>query len=117
MSTRCLLASRQRWLLALTIVALIIAVWALQAWLVGDLPSTENLSAGTVAPSTTIYDRYGRVLYEIMDPHRGSVVEMAADLTPGSASTLSRVSRKKDVILGASEYFAGGNSMVIVRTF
>jgi 1A family penicillin-binding protein len=71
MSTRCLSVSRTRSLLAFTIVALIIAVWALQAWLLADLPSTDNLSPGTVAPSTIIYDRYGRVLYEIMDPNAG----------------------------------------------
>jgi len=58
-------------LLAITCAVLIIVVWALQAWLVADLPLTEGLSAGTLAPSTIIYDRYGRVLYEIMDPYAG----------------------------------------------
>jgi len=56
----------------LSIIAiLIIAVWILHSWLVPDLPSTESLSAGAVHPSTIIYDRYGRVLYEIMDPNIG----------------------------------------------
>jgi 1A family penicillin-binding protein len=71
MSTRCLIASRTKRLLAFTIAALILAAWALQAWLVAGLPSSNNLSAGAVAPSTIIYDRNGRMLYEIMDPHAG----------------------------------------------
>ncbi len=33
-----------------------------------SLPSADGLATGAVAPSTIIYDRYGRVLYQIMDP-------------------------------------------------
>jgi len=58
-------------LLAIVILVLITVVWGLRVWLVADLPSAARLSAGAVAPSTIIYDRYGRVLYEIMDPHAG----------------------------------------------
>ncbi|MBC7261598.1 MAG: transglycosylase domain-containing protein, partial [Chloroflexi bacterium] len=47
------------------------SAWVLQAWLLTDLPSPDNLSARTIAPSTILYDRKGRVLYEIMDPHVG----------------------------------------------
>jgi 1A family penicillin-binding protein len=61
----------KRELLAITFAALVLVAWVLRAWLVAELPSTENLSTGTVAPSTIIYDRHGRVLYEIMDPHVG----------------------------------------------
>ncbi len=71
MSSRYLSGAKIRTLLAVIAAALVITIWALQAWLVTDLPSTENLSAGAVAPSTIIYDRYGRVLYEIMDPYTG----------------------------------------------
>ena len=50
---------------------LAVALCALYAWLVVDLPTTENWRAGAMVPSTIIYDRQGRVLYEIMDPHAG----------------------------------------------
>ncbi len=41
-------------------------------WLVVDLPSPEHLYQYTLAPSTRIYDRNGRLLYEILDPHNGA---------------------------------------------
>ncbi|MGQ9784981.1 MAG: transglycosylase domain-containing protein [Anaerolineae bacterium] len=41
-------------------------------WLIVDLPSPEHLYQYTAAPSTRIYDRNGRLLYEILDPHGGS---------------------------------------------
>ncbi|PWH17610.1 MAG: penicillin-binding protein [Ardenticatenia bacterium] len=46
-----------------------IAVWR---WLAVDLPSPEHLYRYTSAPSTRIYDRNGRLLYEILDPHKGA---------------------------------------------
>jgi 1A family penicillin-binding protein len=57
-------------LLALAAIVLVASV-AVYLWLFKDLPSPANLSAGEVAPSTILYDRRGRVLYEIMDPHVG----------------------------------------------
>jgi 1A family penicillin-binding protein len=71
MSTKILFATRIKTLLAIAVAVLVVTVVTLEAWLVADLPSTERLSAGKVAPSTIIYDRHGRVLYEIMDPHAG----------------------------------------------
>ncbi|MGQ9494276.1 MAG: penicillin-binding protein 1C [Anaerolineae bacterium] len=50
---------------------LIACTWAVHTWLLTDLPSPDKLTAGTIAPSTILYDRHGRVLYEIMDPHLG----------------------------------------------
>jgi len=41
-------------------------------WLAVDLPSPDSLYQRTAAPSTRIYDRNGRLLYEILDPHGGS---------------------------------------------
>ena len=58
-------------LLFLAIVLAVLATWIVVRWLVTDLPSPEKLSAGAVSPSTILYDRYGRVLYEIMDPQAG----------------------------------------------
>ena len=62
--------SAMRILLGLAAIVLVASV-AVYLWLFKDLPSPANLSAGTVAPSTILYDRRGRVLYEIMDPHVG----------------------------------------------
>jgi 1A family penicillin-binding protein len=59
-----------RMLLALAAI-LLIASTAVYLWLFKDLPSPSDLSAGAVAPSTIVYDRRGRVLYDIMDPHVG----------------------------------------------
>ena len=39
--------------------------------LFGDLPSPETLHQRAAAPSTKIFDRKGRLLYEVMDPHAG----------------------------------------------
>ena len=52
---------------ALTLTALLlIAVVGLSVWLFGDLPSIDRLQAGLTLPSTRIYDRHGRLLYEIL---------------------------------------------------
>nr|MBC7244824.1 penicillin-binding protein 1C [Chloroflexota bacterium] len=57
--------------LLLALLTLIACAWGLRTWLLTDLPSQDKLPAGTVAPSTILYDRHGRVLYEIIDPHVG----------------------------------------------
>ncbi|MCE2471889.1 MAG: transglycosylase domain-containing protein, partial [Anaerolineae bacterium] len=36
-----------------------------------DLPSLDDLDAGLALPSTRIYDRHGRLLYEILPPQQG----------------------------------------------
>ena len=41
-------------------------------WLSVDLPSPDRLYERAAAPSTRIYDRRGRLLYEILDPHSGA---------------------------------------------
>ncbi|MDY6875232.1 MAG: PBP1A family penicillin-binding protein [Chloroflexota bacterium] len=41
-------------------------------WLAVDLPSPDRLYEHASAPSTRIYDRHGRLLYEILDPHGGA---------------------------------------------
>jgi len=57
--------------LIIPVAIILIALCVLLSWLVPDLPSPESLATGAVRPSTIIYDRYGRVLYEIMDPNVG----------------------------------------------
>jgi 1A family penicillin-binding protein len=44
----------------------------LARWLLVDLPSPDRLYAHASSPSTRIYDRDGRLLYEILDPHKGA---------------------------------------------
>jgi len=71
MSIKHLCRIKTKRFLLLAMLLLIASVWALQAWLLTDLPAPGSLPASTVAPSTILYDRYGRVLYEIIDPHVG----------------------------------------------
>lgn len=41
------------------------------AWVLVDLPSLDDLGAGLALPSTRIYDRHERLLYEILPPEQG----------------------------------------------
>ncbi len=59
------------WPLAIAILLVLAAVGAVR-WLVVDLPSPDRLYERATAPSTRIYDRHGRLLYEILDPHGGA---------------------------------------------
>src|SRR6266545_4783488 len=59
------LKRRYKLLFVLAILALI-GVGALYAWLFTDLPSIDRLQAGLALPSTRIYDRNGKLLYEIL---------------------------------------------------
>ncbi|MCP4536327.1 MAG: PBP1A family penicillin-binding protein [Chloroflexi bacterium] len=51
---------------------LILATVGVTRWLTVDLPAPDQLYERTAAPSTRIYDRNGRLLYEILDPHGGA---------------------------------------------
>jgi membrane peptidoglycan carboxypeptidase len=53
-------------------ILLLLAAVGLIRWLVVDLPAPDRLYERAAAPSTHIYDRHGRLLYEILDPHRGA---------------------------------------------
>ena len=50
--------------------------------LLAGLPSPDGLTTGRVAPSTIIYDRHGRVLYQIMDPQSGRHEPLPLDQIP-----------------------------------
>jgi len=50
---------------------LLVAAVALRSWFETPLANNGQVAAGSVAPSTIIYDRHGRVLYEILDPRTG----------------------------------------------
>lgn len=70
-----------RILLALLAVLALAAVGLLQ-WLSVDLPSPDRLYERAAAPSTHIYDRNGRLLYEILDPHGGAHTPVPLDRIP-----------------------------------
>ncbi len=53
-------------------ILLVLAVVGVVRWLVVDLPSPDRLYERAATPSTRIYDRNGRLLYEILDPHGGA---------------------------------------------
>lgn len=59
-------------LLALFVITFVVlAVWSARYLLV-ELPSPDRLYERATAPSTRIYDRNRRLLYEILDPHGGA---------------------------------------------
>jgi len=60
--------SLKRWQKLTLIGAILIGVFGvgMYAWLFADLPSIDQLQAGMTLPSTRIYDRHGRLLYEIL---------------------------------------------------
>src|SRR5690606_33305715 len=51
-------------------------------WLFTDLPSIDALEAGLALPSTRIYDRHGRLLYEILPPEGGRNTAIALEDVP-----------------------------------
>jgi 1A family penicillin-binding protein len=65
--------SRRRWLLFFLLVGLAFSLgaWFLYSLLVVDLPPAGELPKRAAEPSSKIYDREGRLLYEIIDPHGG----------------------------------------------
>jgi 1A family penicillin-binding protein len=63
--------ARRRPLLGIALLIAALSTYAVYTWLSADLPTTQEWAAAAVAPSTTLYDRHGRVLYEISDPYTG----------------------------------------------
>ncbi|MBN1200911.1 MAG: PBP1A family penicillin-binding protein [Anaerolineae bacterium] len=64
---------RRRWQqVAVIVFALaLVCTAAVYQWILVDLPDIAALEAGMALPSTIIYDRQGRVLYQIADPETG----------------------------------------------
>ncbi len=52
------------------------------SWIFADLPPLENLDAGLALPSTRIYDRNGKLLYEILPPEQGRNRALPLDAIP-----------------------------------
>ena len=71
-----------RFLLVISITVLLGAGGALYAWLVVDLPSFHDLHSQVIPPTTKIYDRHGRLLYEIIDPRVGKHTPLPLDEIP-----------------------------------
>jgi len=71
---------------ALVILAtvLLLAAVGVYLWIYGDLPSIDRLQAGLALPSTRIYDRNGRLLYEVIDPQGGRNLPIALDQVPNA---------------------------------
>jgi 1A family penicillin-binding protein len=61
----------RRWSFVLGVLLALFVVGVVR-WLVVDLPSPDRLYERAAAPTTRIYDRHGRLLYEILDPHGGA---------------------------------------------
>ena len=67
---------------AVAAVLLVLAIGTVFRWLTVDLPSPDRLYERAAAPSTRIYDRHGRLLYEILDPHGGAHTPVRLDEVP-----------------------------------
>ncbi len=55
----------------LVLMALFCASTALYTWVFAGLPDVDEIETRLALPSTRIYDRQGRLLYQIADPHTG----------------------------------------------
>ena len=75
-------ARRYTVFISLLTVALLGGVWALHTWLIADLPSPQELQGRAAVPSTKIYDRHGRLLYEIIGSHAGKHTPLPLDEIP-----------------------------------
>jgi 1A family penicillin-binding protein len=68
----------------LAIIGILAAIAAVQHWLLVDLPQPDELYDYTSAPSTKIFDRHGRLLYEISDPHQGLHTPLTLEELPAA---------------------------------
>ncbi|MEZ4667140.1 MAG: transglycosylase domain-containing protein [Anaerolineae bacterium] len=68
---RVSLLSQRKKLLAMIVIILLMGGFFLYIWLFVDLPSIDRLQAGLALPSTRIFDRNGKLLYEILPPEGG----------------------------------------------
>ena len=71
-------------ILATVIILAGLGVLGLVRWLVVDLPSPDRLYERAASPSTRIYDRHGRLLYEVLDPHSGSHTPVSLEQIPAA---------------------------------
>ena len=63
---------RRLWMATAFFLSLIaVAGLGLTYWLLADLPSLDDLDGYAAAPSSKVYDRYGRLLFEMPPPQTG----------------------------------------------
>lgn len=74
--------SRRSKILIFFTLILTVGFGGLLAWVMQDLPSIDNLDAGMALPSTRIYDRKERLLYEILPTEQGRNRNLAFDDIP-----------------------------------
>ena len=76
----------RRWRILITALLLLAAgggaALAVHRVLLADLPAPGELPHRAAAPSSKIYDRHGRLLYEVIDPHLGKHSPLALDDIP-----------------------------------
>jgi len=65
-----------------TVAAFCLLMGAGWGWLTADLPRLGALTQHVAAPSTQIFDRHGRLLYEVIDPSRGRHTPVTLDDMP-----------------------------------
>jgi len=65
-----------------TVAVFCLLVGAGWGWLTADLPRPGDLTQHVAAPSTQIFDRHGRLLYEVIDPSRGRHTPVTLDDIP-----------------------------------
>jgi len=82
MITRLKHLSRRHKIALALLVILLAGGTGVYVWLFSGLPSIDRLDAGFALPSTRIYDRHGRLLYEILPPQQGRNVTIALEDVP-----------------------------------
>ncbi len=73
---------RRTQILIVMLLLMVSAASGLYAWVTYDLPSLDSIEAGLALPSTRIYDRRGRLLYEILPPEQGRNRVIPLDAIP-----------------------------------
>jgi membrane peptidoglycan carboxypeptidase len=66
----------------ITVAAFCLLTVAAWGWLTADLPQPDDLPQHIPAPGSQIFDRHGRLLYEVIDPARGRHVPVTLDDMP-----------------------------------
>lgn len=74
--------SRRGKFLLILLLILMVGMGGVSAWVLDDLPSIDDLGAGMALPSTRIYDRNGRLLYEILPTEQGRNSNLAFEDIP-----------------------------------
>jgi len=106
---RTMLTNRKA-LVFLPLFLMIGAAFLAAGHLLADLPSLDALHDHVLPPTTQIFDRHGRLLYEIMDPQTGKQTEDATFYdNPGV--DLTAIVRALWINLRGGEVLSGGSTI------